>query len=132
MASWDDVRRIALDLPEAVEDVSGTTTAWRVGSKAFAWERVLRRGERASLGDDAPAGPALGVRVPDVGMVDALVAARPRVFLVVAGYGVHPMALLHVERASFEDLDEAVTESWLCRAPKRLTRTFLAQAHDDA
>ena len=126
MADWDDVRRIALDLPEAVEDVSGTTTAWRVGSKAFAWERVLRRGEREQLGDDAPDGPALGVRVPDVGMVDALVAARPGVFLVVAGYGVHPMALLHVERASFEDLDEAVTESWLCRAPKRLTRPFLA------
>jgi hypothetical protein len=126
VASWDDVRRIALDLPEAVEDVSGTTTAWRIGNKAFAWERVLRRGEREQLGDDAPDGPALGVRVPAVGIVDALVAARPGVFLVVAGYGVHPMALLHVERASFEDLDEAVTESWLCRAPKRLTRPFLA------
>lgn len=45
--------------------------------------------------------------------------------LVVAGYGVYPMALLHVERASLEDLDEAVTESWLCRAPKRLTRPLL-------
>jgi len=65
------------------------------------------------------------VRVPDVGTVDALVAARPGVFLVVAGCGVHPMALLHVERASFEDLDEAVTDSWLCRAPKRLTGPFL-------
>lgn len=125
VASGDDVRRIALELPEAVEDTGGTTTAWRVGAKAFAWERVLRRGERGQLGDDAPDGPALGVRVPDVGMVDALVAARPGVFLVVAGYGVHPMALLHVERASFEDLDESITESWLCRAPKRLIRPFL-------
>jgi hypothetical protein len=125
VASWDDVRSIALDLPEAVEDGGGSTTAWRVGSKAFAWERVLRRGERAQLGSEAPDGPALGVRVPDVEAVDALVTARPGVFLVVAGYGVHPMALLHVERASYEDLDEAITESWLCRAPKRLTRPFL-------
>jgi hypothetical protein len=126
MASWDDVRRIALDLPEAVEDASGTTTAWRVGGKAFAWERVLRRGERAQLGAAAPNGPALGLRVPDPDSVDALVAARPGVFFTVAGYGVHPMVLLHVERASFEDLDEALTDAWLCRAPRRLTRPFLA------
>jgi hypothetical protein len=126
VASWEDVRRIALDLPEAVEDSTGRTTAWRVGGKAFAWERVLRRGEREALGDAAPDGPALGVRVPDAGVVDGLVAARPGVFFTVAGYGVHPMVLLHVERAAFEDLDEAVTESWLCRAPKRLRTAFLS------
>jgi hypothetical protein len=128
MASWDDVRRIALDLPEAVEDASGTTTAWRVSGKPFAWERVLRRGERAQLGAAAPDGPALGLRVPEPSAVDALVAARPGVFFTVAGYGVHPMVLLHVERASFEDLDEAITDAWLCRAPRRLTRAFLDAA----
>lgn len=126
MAGWDDVRRLALDLPEAVEDTGGRTTAWRVGGKAFAWERLLRRGEREALDAEAPAGPALGVRVPEAGAVDALVAARPGVFFTVAGYGVHPMVLLNVERASFEDLDEALTESWLCRAPKRLREPFLA------
>lgn len=132
MASWDDIRRIALDLPEAVEDTTGSTTAWRVGSKAFAWERLLRRGERESLGDAAPDGPALGVRVPDATAVDGLVAARPGVFFTVAGYGVYPMVLLHVERASFDDLDEAIVESWLCRAPKRLVTTFLGstEAHE--
>jgi len=126
VASWDDVRRIALELPEAVQDGSGRTVSWRVGGRAFAWERVLRRGGRASLGDAAPQGPALGVRVPDPGVVDGLLAARPGVFFIVAGYGVYPMVLVHVERASFEDLDEAVTESWLCRAPRRLVTAFLA------
>ena len=134
MATWDDVRRVALDLPGAVEDTSGSTTSWRVSGKAFGWERVLRRGERAQLGAAAPDGPALGLRVADPSSVDALVAARPGVFFTVAGYGVHPMVLLHVERASFEDLDEALTDAWLCRAPRRLTRPFLdalgAQADD--
>lgn len=120
MATWDDVRRIALDLPGAVEDGSGRTTAWRVSGKAFAWERVLRRGERESLGDAAPDGPALGLRTADPDVVDGLVASQPGVYFTVAGYGVHPMVLLHVERASFEDLDEAITDAWLCRAPKRL------------
>ena len=128
MATWDDVRQIARDLPEAVEDTTGRTTAWRVGGKAFAWERVLRRGERDQLGTAAPDGPALGLRTPDPGAVEALVAARPGVFFTVAGYGVHPMVLLHVERASFDDLDEAITDAWLCRAPRRLTGPFLEAA----
>jgi hypothetical protein len=36
------------------------------------------------------------------------------------------MVLLHVERASFDDLDEAITDAWLSRAPKRLRTPFLA------
>jgi hypothetical protein len=120
VASWDDVRRIALGLPGAIEDDSGRTRAWRVGSKAFAWERVLRRGERELLGERAPAGPALGLRTADPTVVDALVMARPDLYFTVAGYGVHPMVLLRVEAASVDDLDEALTEAWLCRAPRRL------------
>jgi hypothetical protein len=130
MATWDDVRRIALDLPEVVEDAEGRTTAWRIGAKAFAWERLLRRGERAILAAAAPDGPALGLRTGDPLAVEALVAARPDVFFTVAGYGVHPMVLLHVERASFEDLDEALTEAWLSRAPRRLRAPFLAAARE--
>jgi hypothetical protein len=125
VASWDDVRRVARDLPGTVEERGTRSTSWRVGSKAYSWERHLRTGERAQLGPDAPSGPALGLRTADPGVVDALVAARPDLFLTVAGYGVHPMVLLHVERASFEDLDEALTEAWLCRAPKRLRAAFL-------
>lgn len=120
MAAWDDVRRIARGLPGVVESDSGRTVSWRVGSKAFAWERVLRRGERALLGDRAPAGPALGLRTADPTVVDALVSAQPGVFFTVAGYDVHPMVLLHVEAASVDDLEEALTEAWLCRAPRRL------------
>lgn len=126
MATWDDVRRLALDLPEVVEDASGRTVAWRLGGKAFAWERLLRKGERAQLGDAAPAGPALGLRTRDVDVVDALLASRPDLYFAVAGYGVHPMVLLHVERASYDDLDEALTEAWLSRASKRLRTAFLS------
>ena len=67
-----------------------------------------------------PPGPALGLRTADPGVVDALVAARPAVSSTVAGHGLHPMAPAHVERADVEDLDEALTEAWWCRAPRRL------------
>ncbi len=72
------------------------------------------------LGDGAPPGPALGLRTADPGVVDALVTARPGVFFTVAGYGLHPMVLVHVERASVEDLEEALADAWWCRAPRRL------------
>ena len=127
MATWDDVRSIALDLPGAAEDRSGSTVAWRVGGKAFAWERVLRRGEREQLGTRAPAGPALGLRTTDPETAHALVAARPEVFFVVAGYGVHPMVLVDVEQAALDDLDEAITDAWLSRASQRAVRAFLSE-----
>ncbi len=128
MASWDDVRRIAVDLPGVVEEDGGRTRSWRVGGKAFAWERVLRRGERELLGDRAPAGPALGLRTADPAVVDALLMAQPHVYFTVAGYGVHPMVLADVEAASVDELDDALTEAWLCRAPRKLRDQLLGGA----
>ncbi len=131
MASWDDVRRIAVDLPGVVEEDGGRTRSWRVGGKAFAWERVLRRGERELLGDRAPAGPALGLRTADPAVVDALLMAQPHVYFTVAGYGVHPMVLADVEAASVDELDDALTEAWLCRAPRRLREQLLGDPSPD-
>jgi hypothetical protein len=125
MATWDDVRRTALDLPGAVEDAAGATTAWRVGSRAFAWERLLRPGELRLLGDRAPDGPALGLRVPDAAARAAWLAEQPRAFFLVPHYEPYPMVLVHVERAPVDVLEEAVTESWLCRAPRRVARAHL-------
>ena len=64
-------------------------------------------------------------RMPDAGARDALLLSRPGVHLAIPAYDGYPMALLHVDAASFEDLEEALTESWLTRAPKRLVRAFL-------
>ena len=59
VATWDDVGRIARDLPEVGEDSAKGTLAWRVKDKGFAWERPLRRGDLEALGDAAPDGPIL-------------------------------------------------------------------------
>jgi hypothetical protein len=49
VAEWDDVRRIALALPEASERPAYGNTAWRVRDKIFVWERPLRRLDRISV-----------------------------------------------------------------------------------
>ena len=54
MADWDDVRRIALSLPETSERSSRGLPSWRVREKGFVWERPLRSADLRALGDDAP------------------------------------------------------------------------------
>jgi hypothetical protein len=120
MATWDDVRACALALPEAVESALHGDVAWRVRDKLFAWERPLRRSDLEALGDAAPEGPILGVRVQDLGAKEALLADDPRVFFTTPHFDRYQAALVRLNEIDGADLRELITEAWLCRAPKRL------------
>jgi hypothetical protein len=128
MATWHDVRRIALALPETSEDTSRETRHWRVKDKGFVWERPLRRKEIESLGRDVPDGPILGARVEHIGAKDALLAEDPRVFFTTPHFDGYPAVLVRLDRIAAEDLDELVTEAWLARAPKRLVKAYLDES----
>ncbi len=128
MASWDDVRRIAIALPETTETSShGGTVAWRVKNKLFVWERPLRRADLEALGDAAPKGPIIGVRVPDVGVKEALLAELPDVYFTTPHFDGYPAILVRLDRVPVDELDEVVTEAWLTQAPKRLANAYLAE-----
>jgi hypothetical protein len=128
MATWDDVRRIALALPKTSERMSRELRQWRVEDKEFVWERPLRRREIEALGDDVPDGPILGARVEHVGAKEALLADDPRVFFTTPHFDGFPAILLRLDRAAMEDLDEVITEAWLARAPKRLAKAYLGES----
>ncbi|RZU76488.1 hypothetical protein EV384_5148 [Micromonospora kangleipakensis] len=129
MATWDDVRRIALALPETTERGShDDLPAWRVRDKLFVWERPLRRGDLAALGDAAPDGPILGARVPDLGAKEALLAEDPAVYLTTPHFDGYPAVLVRLDRIGVEELTELVTEAWYARAPKRLAAQFRTTA----
>ncbi|GAA1671355.1 MmcQ/YjbR family DNA-binding protein [Fodinicola feengrottensis] len=126
MATWDDVRKIALALPEATEKPSyDALPAWRVKDKLFGWERPLRKSDLAALGDTAPQGPILGARVPDLGAKEALLADRPDIYFTIPHLTGYPAVLVRLDRITIDELTELLTEAWLCRAPKRLAREFL-------
>ncbi len=127
MAGWEDVRNIALALPEAGERVSRDLRQWRVKEKLFVWERPLRRSEIEALGDLAPEGPILGARVEHLGAKEALLADDPDVFFTTPHFDGYPAILARLERISLADLDELVTEAWLARAPKRLVDGYLQE-----
>ncbi|MFL6075807.1 MAG: MmcQ/YjbR family DNA-binding protein [Mycobacteriales bacterium] len=130
MASWDDVRRIAMALPETTEGRSGHggTPGWRVRDKLYAWERPLRPGDLAALGDAAPAGPILAARVSDVGVKDALVADDPAVYFTIPHFNGYPAILVRLDEIAVPELEELLVEAWLLRAPKRLAKEFLDEA----
>jgi hypothetical protein len=126
MATWDDVRQLALALPQTVEGSSreGFLT-WSVKSKTFAWERPLRRGDLEALGDAAPQGPVLAARVPDLGAKEALLAEAGDSYFTTPHFNGYPAILVRLDRIAVPDLEELLVEAWLARAPRRLAAGYL-------
>jgi hypothetical protein len=125
VATWDDVRRIAMALPEAGERTSRGNLQWRVKDKLFVWERPLRRPDLEALGADAPDGPILGVRVEHLGAKEALLASDPDVFFTTPHFDGYPSVLIRLEKIGLEDLEDVIVEAWLSRAPKRTAQAYL-------
>ena len=125
MSSWDDVRRIALALPETSEVEARGLRQWRVRDRLFVWERPLRRADFEALGDAAPDGPILGARVEHLVAKEALLADRPDVFFTTPHFDGYPAVLVLLDRIGGEDLHELIVEAWLARAPKRLAQAYI-------
>jgi hypothetical protein len=127
MTTWDDVRRLALALPETSERLSRDLMQWRVRDKLFVWERPLRRSDLEALGPDAPDGPILGARVEHEGAKAALIGDDPSVFFTTPHFDGYPAILVQLDRITLGDLEEVVVEAWLARAPKRLRDDHLRE-----
>jgi len=120
MATWDDVDRLARALPEVTQGTSYGNRAWLVRSRTFAWERPLRPADLAELGDGAPTGPVLGLRVPDVGARAALIADSPDVYFTITHFTGYPAVLVRLVQIGVPELAEGLDDAWACRAPRRL------------
>jgi hypothetical protein len=125
MATWEDVRRLALALPESVEGEVRGNRAWKVKDKLFVWERPLRSSDLKALGDAAPDGPILGARVEHLVAKEALIADDPDVFFTTPHFDGYPAVLIKLPSIPLDVLEEVVVEAWLARAPKRLAREYL-------
>lgn len=126
MATWEDVRRLALVLPGARERISRDLRQWVVGDKLFVWERPLRRSDREALGEAAPDGPILAARVEHLVAKEAVLADDPRVYFTTPHFDGYPAVLVRLEEIADRDLEELIVEAWLNRAPKRVAAAYLA------
>lgn len=125
MASVDDVRRIALSLPGTAERDTRGNLNWFVAEKSFAWERPLRKGDLAALGDRVPDGPVFAARTADEGVKHALIADDPVVYFTTPHFNGYAAILFELDRITVEELTELITDAWLARAPKKLAAEFL-------
>jgi hypothetical protein len=126
MASWRNVRTFALSLPGTSEERSASgTAAWVVNNKFFTWERPLRRADLEALGDDAPAGPILGVRTADLEMKELLLASDPGVFFTTPHFDGYPAVLVRLDKIAAKKLKDVIVEAWLARASKRAATAYL-------
>lgn len=111
MVTHDDVRRIALSLPETHERASyGGRPSFRTTKQMFTWIR------------DAP--EALVIWVPTVDDRDALVVAEPDKFFTTDHYVDHPIVLVRLEAVDVDEATELITDSWRLRGPKRLVAAW--------
>lgn len=125
VASWEDVRRIALALPQSSERSSRGLASWRVQDKGFVWERPLRAADLQALGEHAPTGPILGARVEHLGVKEALLADDSDVFFTTPHFDGYPAILVRLDKIPLDQLNELIVEAWISRAPKRLAKQYI-------
>lgn len=113
MATEDDVRHIALSLPETDEHASyGGRPSFRVRKK---WFTAIR--------DD---GESIVVFVDGLDEKEALLASDSRKFFTTPHYDGYPTALVRHAEVDVEELRELLTDAWRLKAPKRVVAALAA------
>lgn len=125
MSTFDDVRRIALALPEAIEAERDRSAVWRIRDKAFVWERPLRAADWTALQVAPNQRPTFCVMVPDLDDRLGLMDAAPDAFFVTPHFANYPAVLGWLDRVPLDLLTEVITDAWISRAPRRLAQEFL-------
>jgi hypothetical protein len=112
MADADDVRRLAMALPE-VEEIDCDGFDFRVGGHGFVWSYPERLpGKPRVLRTDIAV-----VFVGDEAEKQALVLGEPELFFAAPGYDGWPLVMLRLSRVAVDRLAELITDAWRMRAP---------------
>ncbi|MCR2762845.1 hypothetical protein NQ152_04920 [Microbacterium sp. zg.B48] len=132
MPTLADVRTIALGFPETFEKVDGHRggAGWRTADGLFVWERGPSKADLAALaelGRSWPEGAVVGVRTDGLEGKEALLGAYPDVFFTIPHFDGYPAVLVRLDIITRDFLREVITDSWLLKAPKRLSRGWLAE-----
>jgi hypothetical protein len=112
MADADDVRRVALGLPEVVE-IRSDGFDFRVAGKGFVWSWPEHRaGKPRRIRTDIAV-----LFVGDEAEKQALLLGEPEVFFTTAGYDGSPLVMLRLGEVDVQRLGELVTDAWAMRMP---------------
>ena len=109
MATPDDVRELALALPETIERSSYGTPGFRVADRLFA--RLHQDGESLVVWGD-------------MDEREVLAQTEPEKFFWTPHYEKHPMLQVRLAAVDRTELAEVLRDSWRQRAPGAVLRKF--------
>jgi len=123
MATQNDVKRIALSLPESAQD--GESFAFCVHNKGkckgFVWvwlERVEPKKARV------PNSKVLAVRVANLDEKEMLLASDGDKFFTEDHYNRFPAVLVRLAAIGKKELGELIIDAWRTQAPKTLVAAY--------
>ncbi len=123
MTDADDVRRLALALPQVVE-IESAGFDFRVADRGFVWSYPERRpGKPRLIRTDIAV-----LFVGDEAEKQALLLGEPELFFTTPGYDGWPLVMLRLAEVGVERLEELVTDAWRMRAPDPVGRALDAAA----
>ncbi|WP_432824643.1 MmcQ/YjbR family DNA-binding protein [Dactylosporangium sp. CA-092794] len=113
MADADDVRRLALGLPDVVE-IDSEGFDFRVADKGFVWSYPERQpGKPRVIRTDVAV-----LYVGDEAEKQALLLGEPERFFTTPAYDGLPLVMLRLAAVDGERLAELVTDAWRMRADR--------------
>src|SRR5580658_4668022 len=124
MATQDDVRRIALSLPEVFEEPTGFAFAVVRSNgkpKGFAWvwnERLQPKKPKV------PNAGVIALRVSGEAEKQMLIAADSEKFFTEPHYNGFPAILVRLSAIEPDELAELITDAWRCLAPSTLVDEY--------
>lgn len=127
-ATYEDVARIALALPETTESIAkqGGGRTWLVAEKVFVWQRGLSKADIKRYGDETPPdGPLIALRAADLDDKAAVLAAGHKGFFTIPHFDRYPGFLIQLRLVGKRDLRAAIVDAWLAQAPPKLADAYL-------
>ena len=114
--TFEDVRALALGLPEVEESTWFGTPSFKVRGKSFS--RLREEGD------------VLVVKA-EMGLREALIAAQPDTYFMTPHYQDYPYVLVRLPAVETAALADLLADAWAMTAPKRLVAAFGAAAEED-
>lgn len=104
--TWNDLRKLALALPDVIEGTSYGTPAFHVKKKF-----ILRLKEDCQT---------IAIKVP-MDVRDMLIEARPDTFFITDHYRGYPAILVRLTKIKSAEMRDLLQMSWEFTAPKKRT-----------